>query len=127
MISNDSNDSNDCSVCLTENILPTNKCITECNHQFCKDCLDTWFNKGKLTCPMCRKPLKYYNYNGENIRIISIEKIVNVPVQSGAIRPLTNFRTITISRRLYIGLIFSNLGLIVSSSFGIFWFLHNCH
>ena len=126
MINNDSSDCNDCSVCLTENILPTNKCITECNHQFCKDCLDNWFNKGKLTCPMCRKPLQYYNYNGENIRIISIEKIVNVPIQSGAIRPLTNFRTITITRGMYIGLISSNLGLIISTGFGIFWFLYNC-
>tara|TARA_Y100000768_G_C23978615_1_gene684421 strand:- start:1965 stop:2330 length:366 start_codon:yes stop_codon:yes gene_type:complete len=117
---------NDCSVCLTENILPSNKCITECKHHFCKDCLDNWFNKGKLTCPMCRKPLQYYNYNGENIRIISIEKIVNVPVQSGTIRPLTNFRTITITRGMYIGLIFSNLGLIISTGFGIFWFLYNC-
>lgn len=134
MVNNDSSDSsdcNDCSVCLTENILPSNKCITECNHQFCKDCLDNWFNKGKLTCPMCRKPLQYYNYNGENIRIISIEKIVNVPIQSGAIqngtiRPLTNFRTITITRGMYIGLIFSNLGLIISTSFGVFWFLYNC-
>ena len=76
----DSSDSNDCSVCLTENILPTNKCITECNHQFCKGCLDGWFNKGKITCPMCRKPLQYYNYNGENIRIISIEKYINRPI-----------------------------------------------
>ena len=75
---------------------------------------------------MCRKPLQYYNYNGENIRIISIEKIVNVPVQSGTIRPLTNFRTITITRGMYIGLIFSNLGLIISTGFGIFWFLYNC-
>ena len=117
----DSSDRNDCSVCLTENILPTNKCITECNHQFCKDCLDGWFNKGKLTCPMCRKPLQYYNYNGENIRIISIEKYISRPIQ-----PVNNFRTITITRGMYIGLIFSNLGLVISSSFGVFWFLYNC-
>jgi hypothetical protein len=132
MLSNDCSDCNDCSVCLTENILPSNKCITECNHHFCKGCLDTWFNKGKITCPMCRKPIQYYNYNGGDIRIISIEKIVNVPIQSGAVQsgatqPLTNYRYVTISRGLYIGLIFSNLGLIVSSSFGIFWFLYNCH
>jgi len=123
MVNNDCNDCNDCSVCLTENILPSNKCITECNHHFCKDCLDGWFNKGKITCPMCRKPLQYYNYNGVNIRIISIEKIVNIPI----ILPVNNFRTITITRGMYIGLIFSNLGLVISSSFGVFWFLYNCN
>ena len=44
---NNCNNCNDCSVCLTENILPANKCITECNHQFCKDCLDNCLIKEK--------------------------------------------------------------------------------
>ena len=39
-----------CSICLhTINEL----CQTNCNRHFCKDCLDTWFNAKKNTCPVC--------------------------------------------------------------------------
>lgn len=27
----------------------------ECNHIFCKDCLEEWLTKTKNTCPVCRK------------------------------------------------------------------------
>ena len=38
-----------CSICLhTINEL----CQTNCNHHFCKDCLDTWFNAKKKYCLM---------------------------------------------------------------------------
>ena len=56
---------NDCSVCLTENILPSNKCITECNHQFCKDCLDDWFQRGNKSCPLCRGEITEYKHQNE--------------------------------------------------------------
>ena len=64
----------ECSICLTDSINILNKCTTQCSHNFCKDCLDKWFDKGKSSCPMCRQTLQYFNYNGENTRIISIEK-----------------------------------------------------
>ena len=40
----------ECSICYSEepNI------ITECNHQFCYNCLNEWFNKNNI-CPNCRK------------------------------------------------------------------------
>ena len=66
--------SNECSICLTDNIVQFNKCTTQCNHNFCKPCLDTWFDKGKNTCPMCRQNLQYFTYNGLSTRIISVEK-----------------------------------------------------
>ena len=63
-----------CSICLTDDIVQLNKCTTQCNHNFCKNCLDTWFDKGKNTCPMCRQALQYFTYNGLCTRIISVEK-----------------------------------------------------
>ena len=33
-----------CSICLGD-ILPANLCKTNCNHEFCKTCLDLWFDK----------------------------------------------------------------------------------
>ena len=65
--------SNDCSICLTDDIIQFNKCTTQCNHNFCKNCLDTWFDRGKTTCPMCRQSLQYFTYNGLSTRIISVE------------------------------------------------------
>ena len=49
----------ECSICLTNDIIPFNKCITQCSHSFCKGCLDKWFDRGKNTCPMCRKTDNY--------------------------------------------------------------------
>ena len=30
----------------------------ECNHQFCKECLNKWYNN-KETCPYCRNFIVY--------------------------------------------------------------------
>ena len=62
---------NTCSICL-QNILINNLCITNCNHQYCKECIDNWFNTGKDTCPMCRKTIKYFRHQNINNRIIYI-------------------------------------------------------
>ena len=63
----------ECSICLTDNIILLDKCITQCNHHYCKDCLDSWFNNGKDTCPMCRQSLQYFEHNGLHTRVISVE------------------------------------------------------
>ena len=113
----------ECAVCLTTNIIPTNKCITQCNHKFCKNCLDTWFDKGKNTCPMCRQALQYFNHNGANTRIISIERNRIRPTQPININ---NAPRVTLTRGLYTLLIFSNMGLFISTGFGIFWYSYYC-
>ena len=60
-----------CSICLhTINEL----CQTNCNHHFCKDCLDTWFNAKKNTCPLCRSDIEYFIHNGNINRVVCIEK-----------------------------------------------------
>ena len=104
----------ECSICLVENIMPLDKCITQCNHNYCKNCLDSWFNKGKDTCPMCRQPIHYFSYNGQSTRIISVER----PIPR---RPV-DIRYVTITRGLYTSLIFSNVLLLMSN--GLMMFLY---
>ena len=46
-----------CPVCLTN----ISDCITECQHQFCYDCLNTIYNRNinNFNCSICRKSIKY--------------------------------------------------------------------
>jgi hypothetical protein len=46
----------DCSICYGEK----SQIITECNHQFCKRCIDTWLIRQSV-CPYCRNPLLHHN------------------------------------------------------------------
>ena len=86
----------ECSICLTDNIIPLNICITQCNHNYCKECLDAWFNKGKDTCPMCRQSLQYFAHNGLHTRVISVER-PRVPVPP-------NINHVTVTRNFYQGM-----------------------
>ena len=52
---------NICSICLS-NINRDELCHTDCNHRFCFDCLDEWFNNKTITCPNCRGHIKSYRY-----------------------------------------------------------------
>jgi hypothetical protein len=63
-----------CSICLEENIERDNLCKTNCNHAFCKKCIDGWFDRGTDSCPLCRNKIKYFEYKNEKNRIITIEK-----------------------------------------------------
>ena len=52
-----------CIICF--NNIPEDKlCRTNCNHIYCKECLHTWFDRGKVECPMCRINVKSYENNG---------------------------------------------------------------
>ena len=50
-------------------------CKTNCNHIYCKDCLHTWFNRGKIECPMCRVNVKSYENNGIQNHLIVLNQI----------------------------------------------------
>ena len=71
----ESNMSNElmCSICLNEKIEDQQLCNTNCNHKYCKDCLNDWFNQGKNTCPMCRTQLKSYMNQNQETKLITIE------------------------------------------------------
>tara|TARA_B110000495_G_C22992818_1_gene584888 strand:- start:724 stop:1317 length:594 start_codon:yes stop_codon:yes gene_type:complete len=61
-----------CSICLIEDIEDSSLCLTDCSHQFCKDCLDEWLDQKKITCPMCRSEIKYFNYQDSMNRIVKL-------------------------------------------------------
>ena len=76
-VSNDINDTEllnkTCAICYND-LIQKNNCITNCSHQFCKSCLDQWFNKGELSCPLCRSDIEYFSHQNKNIRIVCITK-----------------------------------------------------
>ena len=57
----DENMNNDVTCIVCYNTIETeNICKTNCNHIYCKDCLNVWFDRGNVDCPMCRDPVKSY-------------------------------------------------------------------
>ena len=46
-----------CAICLNEVRSTRNNTPTRCGHIFHSHCLQEWKNKGKNTCPTCRKVL----------------------------------------------------------------------
>ena len=65
-----------CPVCLND-IIEDEKCLTNCNHFFCKECLHTWFERNKITCPTCRSNITQYKNNNENHYIIKVNNDEN--------------------------------------------------
>lgn len=89
----------ECSICLTENISINNTCLTNCNHNFCKECLDNWLNKNKKTCPLCISVINNYKYRGDNYNII-YHTINNINDNNNNRINLNN--GITVSKYVYI-------------------------
>lgn len=58
-----------CAICLEE-INEIEKCTNDCNHSFCKPCVDGWLDKGNNTCPLCRVSIKYFENRGEKYRLV---------------------------------------------------------
>ena len=59
-----------CPICLDE--IKDISCKTECGHITCKQCIESWFNKNKDTCPLCRQTIECYHENNEKVRVIKI-------------------------------------------------------
>jgi hypothetical protein len=56
------NEVEQCSICHDNN----SNIITECDHQFCYQCLNAWFNKHQ-SCPYCRNPFESCNKIEQNL------------------------------------------------------------
>ena len=69
-----------CSVCLKENLNDDEIYYTNCNHEFCKSCLDDWFQRGNQSCPLCRSEITEYKYRDEKYKLI-IHNIESQPNQ----------------------------------------------
>tara|TARA_B100001123_G_C15259249_1_gene1005927 strand:- start:826 stop:1422 length:597 start_codon:yes stop_codon:yes gene_type:complete len=63
-------ESQSCIICLKDDLLNENMCSTGCSHLFCKECLDRWLDKGKKTCPLCRRTIQYFKNNDVNYRVV---------------------------------------------------------
>ena len=84
-----------CSICFND-ISKENICKTNCNHEFCKTCLDLWFDKNKLSCPMCRGDIRYFNHKGVNNRVVGVYR----PRRRPQPNPVTA-RSIIITKRAF--------------------------
>ena len=66
-INAETSNSEDCSVCLCK--LDENSYTTNCNHTFCKDCIEGWLENNHNTCPLCRQEIRECMHNSENMKI----------------------------------------------------------
>lgn len=69
-------ESKDCSICFNT-LKNETKCVTNCNHEFCKNCMDKWLNYNKYNCPLCRQQVKEYNSYNLKTKIILINTTQN--------------------------------------------------
>lgn len=73
-----------CSICLGEVRETRGNSRIRCGHLFHKECLESWKERGKHTCPVCRKV-----FDGTNFKVqLTIHNIArgetsnNIPVDS---------------------------------------------
>jgi len=71
---------NSCTICMKEDLKNEDIYTTDCNHSFCKECLDDWFQRGNQTCPLCRSHIDTYIYKDEKYKLIihSVERDTNI-------------------------------------------------
>ena len=90
----------ECSICL--NIIDhSDLCITNCNHDYCYDCLIKWLEINKL-CPNCRTTIESFLYKNEINRIFYITNfneddnndIENINQNIAELRGILNTNTI---------------------------------
>ena len=61
---------NSCTICMKEELKNEDIYTTDCNHSFCKECLDDWFQRGNNSCPLCRSEINTYSYKDEKYKLI---------------------------------------------------------
>lgn len=98
---NDEMNDDMCTICLDDSDILKDKCITQCNHIYCKSCLEEVFKKS-IKCPMCRGNITSYTCNGNDTRILYIEKkrirnIQTIIEQRNIININNNCKLLTIS------------------------------
>ena len=63
-----------CTICFGENFTDDDTYKTECNHIFCKNCLDTWFSRGNKCCPLCRSDINGYQDSVNHYKLVIYER-----------------------------------------------------
>ena len=102
----------ECAICLKPEIDDADRCINDCGHEFCKSCIDTWFDRGHNSCPLCRQLINYFRYNEDNYRVII--KHMRTPRSSGINRQqgLQQGSVITIHKGTYNFFRFVGIGVL---------------
>ena len=67
---NESFDNHICTVCMKEDLNKDEIYFTNCGHEFCKPCLDDWFERGNQSCPLCRSEINTYKYKDERYKLV---------------------------------------------------------
>ena len=80
---------NSCIICFN-NIPLESLCKTNCNHIYCKDCLHTWFDRGKIECPMCRVNVRSYENNGIQNHLVVMNNIPENRIEANTNNPMVN-------------------------------------
>ena len=65
-----------CSICL-QNVNEDEKCTTNCNHSFCLNCINNWFEQNTDICPLCRRRIISYDSRDGKHHIITINTNTN--------------------------------------------------
>ena len=60
-----------CVICFND-INHEELCITNCGHNYCLDCLKTWFQRENISCPFCRQDIDHFFKNNEKNNIIKV-------------------------------------------------------
>ena len=66
----------ECPICMNT-INNEQKCLTNCSHNFCYDCLSRWLSINNK-CPNCRKDIETFKYKDEINRIFTIHNIEDI-------------------------------------------------
>lgn len=61
-----------CNICLDE-FKNEEICTTNCNHNYCNECLTSWFEQNKVDCPLCRSEIKNFFCNDTLNNIVKVK------------------------------------------------------
>ena len=111
-----------CSVCLSD-FSEGDTCVTQCQHTFCKGCLDAWFDSNHLTCPLCRTNIQYFRHQGIDKRIVCIYKRPDVRPAA----PRIQRNTIVVSQRTLVTLNFFGFVSFTSLILSLYFWIRFYH
>ena len=66
-----------CNICNEPFSLPV---TTSCDHTYCQECLDHWFNEGHASCPTCRHQLSTHDIKPVTTRLV-LNILDRIPVK----------------------------------------------
>ena len=116
-----------CIVCYNT-IDDKDKCVTNCNHIYCKDCLNKWFDRGNVECPMCRVPVKSYLNDFTNHKIVVLK---HQPQNMVLIQPNTDYEDIIKNYRKKFNMfklyLFLNTSYLLHLQYRNYTLYNNCH